>query len=700
MLTASGLNVLDYLNVSNPSTAVLSKLLRDSAAAATTAVVASIAASVAASVVASAGASAAAGAASGIGAGVAGAIPAMSGAQRFAMYGRLGGAALNPAMRGKPDPMRWTQGKLGFFAAAPPSPPPVEPSTTNTTRRRLASKVQEESQEEEEESLSESIVAEMLDQLVSSAFIMGMVVSVHLLILVWWQFWCNRGFYNWRPGPDDEHEEEETSAAEQDTEGRRAPNPEHIKREECASSTVTPVLETTAEAEGGAGAPPHPHCVQSRKAFTFRVSPAAPEPPALPRHPLEPQTPILPFVSNSEGGDLCVQVMTGTAVAHQTDDTAIPSPPGSPPNGADVIAKADANSHVVANADEFIWGALEAMDGLMACYIAMRNRFNAMGTRFIREPSRDVGVFAAIVMIGLDIFFKEATKANTQLTTVSRDSISFSNVLSLSLFVASHFFLDQTNSTRVGCVLILCQGGIRFIAAIVTPISDQMIELSLVPQSPGVKLVLVVAFALPGVWLGSHRATHSSSALPHATACIFSTMKICHGLLWPCVAVNVKSPRQTGAYTGSALSLVLHDGRLTFPQREHGSRRRPRLHPRRHPRRRHSPSDLQWAVGPGLLGSVWHVVGVFSPLPAAAACGAASPCALGCGRVWFGCSWTRNCGKKSQRKPLHGLQCGMANQSKANQRLPNQRRSTRSVSLVSEACRRPSSGSTLSMQLW
>jgi len=113
----SDLRAVDYVNVSNPGTVALGKLLNGQATAgARTAraitVGLAVVISLGTTTMASVGGSAVSG---GAAAGLASALPAMMSASRFAMYGKLGNAALTAESASSgDDPTGWMSGSLGF----------------------------------------------------------------------------------------------------------------------------------------------------------------------------------------------------------------------------------------------------------------------------------------------------------------------------------------------------------------------------------------------------------------------------------------------------------------------------------------------------------------------------------------------------------------------------------------------------------
>ena len=232
-LTASGLNVWDYVNVTNPATAARNKLLRDGAATATAAVIATITATVAASVAgaasAAAGAAAGAAAAGGMGVGIGAAVTAMSGVQRFAMYTRLGAAGLNPTNRNGKDPTLWMRGSLGMY-----SRPSASGNSSAAGRRRLQAAGSSPSSSQKpaewmtaEEELREELMAHLLDQLISSMAILVFVGAPHLALLLFWKYGFNRAYYRWAAKVSSEARRDAAEAAA----ATGTPTPQVVERD-------------------------------------------------------------------------------------------------------------------------------------------------------------------------------------------------------------------------------------------------------------------------------------------------------------------------------------------------------------------------------------------------------------------------------------------------------------------------------------
>ena len=219
------LDAADFINVTDPGPAALGQLLTGPATAtARTAVVvsavASVAASVGTSVATSTAASGAAGAAgsSASGPGLAAAVPALMGAQRFAMYGRMGGAPSGEDADAA-DPTGWMSGSFGFVSAASfaatgtsdtelgAMEPDAQPSSRGAARR-LQSKggggggggggvvVRRGGGEDNADRASRLVASlQVIDRLLCAVVTMSVCFSVQYALLTWWATRANRKYY-------------------------------------------------------------------------------------------------------------------------------------------------------------------------------------------------------------------------------------------------------------------------------------------------------------------------------------------------------------------------------------------------------------------------------------------------------------------------------------------------------------------------
>ena len=211
-----GLDILDFVNVSNPGSKAVGMLLQQAAATVSTVAAAAVGASVAAGVAASAAGGAAGGGAPG---------PAsLGGAQRNSMYSNLGGPPTtcdDPAATSKGS---WTMGRLGAGSSKGPC---EEGGVSNKRRlrnerkeaygRRLqsrggggssggsgnsggsASKYDSSEstlifvESEDEESFEQRLlVSAMVDVIMSVLMILGALVGLHVLVLIYWKYCMNR----------------------------------------------------------------------------------------------------------------------------------------------------------------------------------------------------------------------------------------------------------------------------------------------------------------------------------------------------------------------------------------------------------------------------------------------------------------------------------------------------------------------------
>ena len=225
-----GLEVQDFVNISNPVGVALNHLLTQSAQMVQTVTAAAVTASAAAAVVASAAGSAGGGG---------GALAAIGGAQRIALMSSLGGPPMSCEDPRATSSGGWTMGRFGIARKPHPCELIANASSAfsdtnrNTTgsfsndegRRRLQSqrgssgggtgglgggKRQDEAASEfvlvesdDEEDIQQRILAAALeDTAISVAAIMGALFCVHLLILLCWRFRVNGRYYAWvKRGP-------------------------------------------------------------------------------------------------------------------------------------------------------------------------------------------------------------------------------------------------------------------------------------------------------------------------------------------------------------------------------------------------------------------------------------------------------------------------------------------------------------------
>lgn len=194
--TSAMSNASILLSKSNPGLAVLGELLTGpSAATARAAAVVTVAAAVTSSVAASASASASGGSAGG---GLAGAVPALLGAQRFAMYGRMGSAVDED--EAAPDPMGWVSGSFNlvsssFFAAN-------DDVDQESRRRHLSGAKTATGRSQARASNATSLVQGRLltdyaDRAFGNVLAMAICITVRYLILIFWLVVLNKKYYKW-----------------------------------------------------------------------------------------------------------------------------------------------------------------------------------------------------------------------------------------------------------------------------------------------------------------------------------------------------------------------------------------------------------------------------------------------------------------------------------------------------------------------
>ena len=172
------LNLMDFVNVTNPGSKALAQLLAATAGTVQAAATVAVAAAV--------GASAAAGAVGGA-AGGGGGPSALMGAQRNSLYGTLGGIPTDceaPGATGTGG--GWTMGRLGVSDS--------NPCQGEGLRRRLA----KQGGNDGDESLAQQILASaMIDALIGVLMIIGGCVTLHFAVLVWWKYRANHKYYSW-----------------------------------------------------------------------------------------------------------------------------------------------------------------------------------------------------------------------------------------------------------------------------------------------------------------------------------------------------------------------------------------------------------------------------------------------------------------------------------------------------------------------
>jgi hypothetical protein len=171
-LLDSGIDVFDYVNVSNPVSKALGTLLEAAAETVATAAAVTVTVTVAASATASA-----VGGAAGGGGGPA----SLMGAQRNAMYGMLSGPPSDCQAAGAGGGS-WTMGRLNFGGNGP--------CTVDEQGRRLSEVAQEDF-------VQALLISAMVDTLTSVALIVCVVFVLHILLLLWWHFRMNRSYYAW-----------------------------------------------------------------------------------------------------------------------------------------------------------------------------------------------------------------------------------------------------------------------------------------------------------------------------------------------------------------------------------------------------------------------------------------------------------------------------------------------------------------------
>jgi len=117
------------------------------------------------------------------------------------------------------------------------------------------------------------------------------------------------------------------------------------------------------------------------------------------------------------------------------------------------------------------------------------------------------------------------------------------------VFVAAHLCVDKQTISRLGCVLLLCDGGSRCISAMLCPAWILVARSTLLDKSLASQSATAALHALFGVWLGSLHAAHVSPRLQFqlATACLLIALRLCNGLVF---AARTDEWRRSAAFWG------------------------------------------------------------------------------------------------------------------------------------------------------
>ena len=234
---AGGLNLADYVNISNAASAALGKLITEGQGT----IAAAVSAAAATAVAASAAGAAAGGAAGGRGPG--GAVAAVQSAQRLGAYGRLGG----PPADGSDVSGGWTSGRLGFGRGG-------------GAGRRLQSQsggsYSGSSSGASVDPISELLMDQLYDTFLTVLLFCACLVAFHYVLLLAWGLVVNRKYYKHKVAraavcPEPVAAPSAANGGEQDGSARGAGAATAAAPGAAPTAATAPLL-----SERGTGAPP------------------------------------------------------------------------------------------------------------------------------------------------------------------------------------------------------------------------------------------------------------------------------------------------------------------------------------------------------------------------------------------------------------------------------------------------------------